>query len=72
MSGSQKSNYSVEPRKLSEKVPAEDAMDEDVDMDTHPPKPRDPNDLSEYNLDDYDDEEKGAGRLGYIDLSAIN
>ena len=36
-------------------------MDEDVDENTKPAKTSDPNDLSAYNLDEYDEESAGAG-----------
>jgi hypothetical protein len=38
----------------------EDHMDEDVNVDG-PVKPRDPNDLSAYKLDEYDEEGAGTG-----------
>jgi hypothetical protein len=37
-------------------VPPEDQMDED------PKPPRDPNDLSEYKLDEYDEDTGGIGK----------
>ncbi|KAF7327945.1 WD-REPEATS-REGION domain-containing protein [Mycena kentingensis (nom. inval.)] len=40
----------------------DDAMD--VDSGAKPPPKRDPNDLSEYKLDDYDEEEGGAAAMG--------
>jgi len=43
-------------------MPSEDHVDEDVNMDV-PPKPNDPNDLSAYKLDEYDEDGAGAGIL---------
>ena len=35
-------------------------------MDAPPPKPHDPNDLSAYKLDEYDDENPGNGMCTFL------
>ncbi|KAF7376452.1 hypothetical protein MSAN_00060800 [Mycena sanguinolenta] len=47
----------------------EDAMD--VDSDPKPKPPRDPNDLSEYNLDDYDNDVKSAADGPFSNIKGL-
>jgi hypothetical protein len=51
--------FVVEPVKISGK-PGDDRVDEDIDMEASA-KPQDPNDLSAYKLDEYDEEGTSGG-----------
>jgi len=45
-------------------------MDEDVDVEARP-KPRDPNDLSEYKLDEYDEESPSAAAGAFTNIGRL-